>query len=78
MKMVASAFGAGWEANRMQWIHRIKNRKLLEKNSIKLPLARSNYGKEVCLKVEQGACFNRVDFHCRDLDIGAYSYMHSG
>lgn len=62
----------------MQWINRIKNKSLLEKNAIKLPLSRTNYGKEASLEVEQGARFNRVDFHCRNLNIGAYSYMHSG
>lgn len=62
----------------MQWIDRIKSRKLLKENSIKLPLTRSSYGKDVSLQVEESARFNRVDFHCRNLEIGAYSYMHSG
>lgn len=64
--------------NIMRWTNRARNRKLLKKLSIKLPLTRSNYDKDTYLKVEEGARFNRVDFHCRNLDIGAYSYMHSG
>ncbi len=62
----------------MQWINKIKGRRLLEKNSIKLPLTKNSYGKDICLDVEESARFNRVDFHCRKLTIGAYSYMHSG
>lgn len=62
----------------MCWINRAKKRMLLKKLSVKLPLNRNSYGKNTCLKVEEGARFNRVDFHCRSLDIGAYSYMHSG
>lgn len=62
----------------MQWINDIKSKKLLKKNSIKLPLTRENYGKDTYLQVEEGVRFNRVSFHCRNLEIGAYSYMHSG
>ncbi len=64
--------------NIMQWINRFKGRKLLKKLSIKLPITRENYGKDTHLSIEEGARFNRVNFHCRNLDVGAYSYMHSG
>ncbi len=62
----------------MQWINDIKSKKLLKINSIKLPLTRNHYGKDTYLQVEEGVRFNRVSFHCRNLEIGAYSYMHSG
>lgn len=64
--------------NIMQWANKVRNRRLLKGLSIKLPLSKENYAKEACLKVEEGARFNRVSFHCRSLEIGAYSYMHSG
>lgn len=62
----------------MEWINRIKNRGLLKKLSIKIPLTNKNYSKSVCLHIEEGVRFNTVRFHCRDLTIGVYSYMHSG
>lgn len=62
----------------MKWIDRIRNRGFLKKLSIKMPLASTSYSKSVDLQIEEGVRFNRVSFHCRQLEIGAYSYMHSG
>lgn len=62
----------------MRWIKRVRNRKLLNELSVKLPLNKENYGKDIKLTVGEGARFNKVSFHCRELKIGAYSYMHSG
>lgn len=62
----------------IKWINKIRNKKLLKKLSVKLPLSSKNYGKGACLHVEEGVRFERVSFHCKDLEIGAYSYMHSG
>lgn len=62
----------------MEWINRIRNQKILKGLSIKMPLTSKSYGKSACLHVEEGARFERVGFHCKSLEIGAYSYMHSG
>lgn len=62
----------------MKWISKIRNQKFLKIFSIKLSLISKNYSENVHLKIEEGARFNRVRFHCRSLEIGAYSYMHSG
>lgn len=59
-------------------INRASNQRLLKSLSIKLPLTKESYGKTVELRVEEGARFNRVSFHSKKLEIGAYSYMHSG
>lgn len=64
--------------NIIHWINKSRSRKLLKTLSIKLPLAKNNYEKNVCLSIEEGARFERVSFYCRNLKVGAYSYMHSG
>lgn len=62
----------------MKWINKIRNQRFLKELSVKLPLTSKSYGKGVCLNIEEGVRFERVSFHCKNLEIGAYSYMHSG
>lgn len=62
----------------IKWFTKRKNQRLLKSFSIKIPLSSDSYSKNACLQIEEGARFNRVSFHCRNLEIGMHSYMHSG